>query len=82
MESVGSGRTEETWTPEGQLERDQISVLFGRWVFAPHGLEIYGEWARFEQPASFRDFLEFPQHSVWIYRRLPMGPSIQPKMRV
>ena len=44
-------------------ERDQISVLFGRWVFAPHGLEIYGEWARFEEPASFRDFLEFPQHS-------------------
>lgn len=50
-------------TPEEQLERDQISVLFGRWVFAPHGLEIYGEWARFEEPASFRDFLEFPQHS-------------------
>lgn len=46
-----------------QLERDQISALFGRWVFAPHGLEIYGEWARFEEPASFRDFLEFPQHS-------------------
>ena len=49
--------------PENQLERDQISVLFGRWVFAPHGLEIYGEWARFEKPDSFRDFLEFPQHS-------------------
>ena len=49
--------------PESQLERDQISVLFGRWVFAPHGLEIYGEWARFEEPSSFKDFLEFPQHS-------------------
>ena len=46
-----------------ERERDQISSLFGRWVFAPHGVEIYGEWARFEEPSSIRDFLEFPQHS-------------------
>ena len=48
---------------EDQRKGDQISILFGRWVFAPHGVEIYGEWARFEEPSSFRDFLEFPQHS-------------------
>ena len=62
LHSVGKPNSGEP-NPENQLERDQISVLFGRWVFAPHGLEIYGEWARFEEPASFRDFLEFPQHS-------------------
>jgi hypothetical protein len=69
---------------EDQLERDQISVLFGRWVFAPHGLEIYGEWARFEEPASFRDFLEFPQHSSgytagfqWV-----QAPNQWPRLRV
>jgi len=53
----------EDLNPGDQVEGDQISVLFGRWVFAPHGLEVYGEWARFEEPESFRDFLEFPQHS-------------------
>jgi hypothetical protein len=63
MESVGSPNRGDP-TTEDQLQRDQISILFGRWVFAPHGLEIYGEWARFEEPASFRDFLEFPQHSA------------------
>ena len=42
---------------------DQIFSLFGRWVFSPAGFEVYGEWARFEQPASFKDFLEFPGHS-------------------
>ena len=62
LHSVGKPNSVES-NPEDQLERDQISILFGRWVFAPHGLEIYGEWARFEEPASFRDFIEFPQHS-------------------
>jgi hypothetical protein len=42
---------------------DQIFAVFGRWVFSPAGFEVYGEWARFEQPASFKDFLEFPGHS-------------------
>jgi hypothetical protein len=41
-------------------------------------VEVYGEWARFEQPASFRDFLEFPQHTrghtlgvQWVHERGP-----------
>ncbi len=42
---------------------DQIFSLFARWVFPRAGFEAYGEWARFELPASFRDFLEYPQHS-------------------
>jgi hypothetical protein len=42
---------------------DQLFSLFGRWVFPSAGFETYVEWARFEEPISFRDFLEFPNHS-------------------
>ena len=42
---------------------DQIAAIFGRWVFPTAGFEVFGEWARFEEPKSMRDFLEFPQHS-------------------
>lgn len=44
--------------------RDQITSLFWRWIAPGAGFEAYGEWARFEEPRSLRDFLEFPQHSV------------------
>jgi hypothetical protein len=43
--------------------RDQIFSLFGRWVFPAAGFEAYAEWARFEEPTSFRDLVEFPGHS-------------------
>jgi hypothetical protein len=43
--------------------RDQIFSLFGRWVFPGYGFEAYGELARSELPASFRDLLEDPGHS-------------------
>lgn len=43
--------------------RDQLFSLFARWVFPEAGFEAYGEWGRFEQPASVRDFLELPNHS-------------------
>jgi hypothetical protein len=42
---------------------DQIFSLFGRWIFPESGFEAYGEWARFEQPASVRDLLIYPNHS-------------------
>lgn len=42
---------------------DQVFSLFGRWAFPRAGFEAYGEWGRFEQPASFKDFLELPNHS-------------------
>jgi hypothetical protein len=42
---------------------DQLFSLFGRWLFPAAGLEAYGEWARYEQPGSLRDFLVLPQHS-------------------
>lgn len=42
---------------------DQLFSLFGRWVFPRAGFEVYGEWARFEQPRSLRDLLLSPGHS-------------------
>lgn len=63
MHSVGTPNRGKSYLDRRARKLDQISALFGRWIFAPHGLEIFGEWARFEEPASFRDFLEFPQHS-------------------
>ena len=44
-------------------DEDQIFSLFGRWLFPGAGVEVWGEWARFEEPASFRDFLETPNHT-------------------
>jgi hypothetical protein len=49
--------------PQPDPAPDQISALFARWLFPAAGFEVYTEWARFEQPGGFRDFLEFPQHS-------------------
>ncbi|MBA3657271.1 MAG: hypothetical protein H0W69_07955, partial [Gemmatimonadaceae bacterium] len=46
-----------------QASDDQILSLFGRWVFPSKGFEAYGEWARAERPASFRDLLVTPGHS-------------------
>lgn len=47
----------------GHSGHDQISSAFGRWVFPTAGFEAYVEWARFQDPRGFRDFLEFPTHS-------------------
>jgi hypothetical protein len=43
-------------------ERDQIFLLFARWLFPAQGAEAYLEWARYEQAASLRDILEQPGH--------------------
>ena len=42
---------------------DQVFSLFARWAFPQVGFEAYGEWGRFEQPASVSDFLALPNHS-------------------
>jgi hypothetical protein len=42
---------------------EQIFSLFGRLVAPRAGLEVYAEWARFEEPNSLRDLMEFPGHS-------------------
>jgi len=40
---------------------DQLTSLFGRWVFPASGLEVYGEWARMLPPISLRDLFVAPQ---------------------
>jgi hypothetical protein len=62
LRSVGHVDTD-TSSPPPKKGRDQIFSLFGRWVFAPAGLEAYAEWARFEEPLSLRDLMEYPGHS-------------------
>jgi hypothetical protein len=37
--------------------------LYGRWVFPPVGFEVYGEWAREDYAATFRDLMLEPDHS-------------------
>jgi hypothetical protein len=44
--------------------RDQLASLFWRWVFPRNGTEIYGELGRAERPASVRDFLVDPNHTL------------------
>ena len=42
---------------------DQLFTFFGRWVFPAAGFEVYGEWARYEQPEDLRDLLVLPHRS-------------------
>ncbi|MFL5540221.1 MAG: capsule assembly Wzi family protein [Longimicrobiaceae bacterium] len=41
---------------------EQMTSLFGRWVFPAQGAEIYAEWARYRLP-SLRQLLEKPEHT-------------------
>jgi hypothetical protein len=53
----------DTTKPIPRTGRAQITSLFARWLVPGAGFEAYAEWARFEEPISLRDFLEFPGHS-------------------
>jgi hypothetical protein len=44
--------------------RDQLTSVFARWVFPSAGSEVYGELGRAEWPASLRDFLVDPTHTM------------------
>jgi hypothetical protein len=50
-------------TADSAYARDQILTVFSRWLFPEQGVETYFEWARYEQFASLRDFLEHPGHA-------------------
>jgi hypothetical protein len=41
---------------------EQMTSLFGRWVFPSQGAEVYAEWARYRFP-SLRQLLETPEHT-------------------
>lgn len=62
FKSVGNPNTSETDTVK-RARPDQITSLFARWVVPAAHVESYVEWARFEQPLSLRDLMEFPGHS-------------------
>ncbi len=57
------GRPNSAAPADPPAEADQVFSLFARWIFPDAGFEAYGEWARFEQPISFRDLLVAPNHS-------------------
>lgn len=42
---------------------DQLTTLFGRWVFPRNRVEVYGEWARVIVPASATTFFTIPYFS-------------------
>ncbi|HEY0970510.1 MAG TPA: hypothetical protein VGE02_05985 [Gemmatimonadales bacterium] len=44
--------------------RDGLTSLFARWVFPSQGGEVYTEIGRAERPASLRDFLAAPNHTM------------------
>lgn len=58
-----TGRPNSLDASEVEPGPDQVFSFFGRWAFPGAGFEAYAEWARFERPASLRDFLETPNHS-------------------
>jgi len=47
----------------GHQRSDQIGSIFARWVFAPVGFELYGEWARMDLPRSPIELFVAPQHT-------------------
>lgn len=54
-----SAPLDSTWNPQSE----QISSLFGRWLFPRDGFDVFAEWARFELPTSVRDAFNNPGHS-------------------
>ena len=44
------------------VRENQIASLFARWVIAPWGFEVYGEYGRDDHSANLRDLLEEPDH--------------------
>lgn len=44
--------------------RDQLTAVSARWLFPRAGTEVYGELGRAEWPASVRDFLVDPTHTM------------------
>lgn len=44
--------------------RDELTSLFARWIFPAQGGEVYAEVGRAERPASLRDFLVNPNHTM------------------
>ena len=62
FKSVGQPNTDTTRIQAGP-RRDQLASFFARWMIPAAGVAAHVEWARFEEPRTLRDLLEFPGHS-------------------
>ena len=65
------GILKKTLTPSGQLPGDQfadvdnqLASIFGRWVFAPAGLELSAEYFREDHSFDTRDLVLEPDHNA------------------
>jgi hypothetical protein len=67
--------------PDGQLDADQLTGAFARWILPDDHAELYAEWARQTTPRSIREFLAAPQEGAALtmgaraLRPLGRGPA-------
>ena len=47
-----------------EADMNQLAGFYGRWVFPPAGLEIYGEWTKEDSPSDYSDLVKELDHSV------------------
>lgn len=57
LPDTGTGRE------ESSDAENQLASVFARWVLAPSGVEVYGEYGREDHSWDSRDFLVEPDHS-------------------
>lgn len=63
LRSVPSPNARPYGDPTQIRGRDQLLSLFGRWVFAEDGGEVWAEWGRADQFQTLREVLTMPGHS-------------------
>lgn len=61
--SVGQPIAVDPGAVSGDRARDQVTALFAQYAFPASGFEAWVEWARFAEPTSFADLLEYPGYS-------------------
>lgn len=70
----------------GETRRDQVTSLFGRWIFPDAGFEAYAEWARFAQPKSLTALLTKPfdtqGYALGLQWARPLALAGEPLVRV
>jgi hypothetical protein len=61
---------------------EQLTSLFGRWVFPASSAEVYGEWGRIVLPASLKSLLVAPQFTQGFTVGMQWLPEINPQARL
>lgn len=76
------------WASGGRAA-EQLSALFGRWVFPEARAEVYGEWVRILLPVRVRDLLVAPQFTQgfttgiqWLPYDAPGGTRVRVQAEV